>query len=48
MRTIEQAAADVGVIVGRWQVDDLHEAHTRLIEEVRAQHKKVIIFVGLS
>jgi len=48
MRTSEQAAADVGVIVGRWQVDDLHEAHTRLIEEVKAQHKKVIIFVGLS
>ena len=48
MRTTEQAAADIGVIVGRWQVDDLHEAHTRLIEEVRAQHKKVIIFVGLS
>ncbi len=48
MRTIEQAATDVGVIVGRWQVDDLHEAHARLIEEVKAQHKKVIIFVGLS
>ncbi len=48
MRTAEQAAADIGVIVGRWQVDDLHEAHTRLIEEVRAQHKKVILFVGLS
>ena len=48
MRTVEQAAADVGVIVGRWQVDDLHGAHTNLIEEVRAQHKKVLIFVGVS
>ncbi len=48
MRTVEQAATDVGVIVGRWQVDGLHEAHARLIEEVKAQHKKVIIFVGLS
>ncbi len=48
MRTVEQAKADVGVIIGRWQVDDLHEAHTALIEEVRANHKKVIVFVGLS
>jgi len=48
MRTVEQATADVGVIVGRWQVDDLHEIHARLIEEVKAQHKKVIVFVGLS
>ncbi len=48
MRTAEQATADVGVIVGRWQVDDLHKAHARLIEEVKAQHKKVIVFVGLS
>lgn len=48
MRTVEQAKADIGVIIGRWQVDDLHEAHTALIEEVRANHQKVIIFVGLS
>jgi len=48
MRTAEQAKADVGVIIGRWQVDDLHEAHRALVEEVRANHKKVIIFVGLS
>jgi bifunctional NMN adenylyltransferase/nudix hydrolase len=48
MRTTEQASADVGVIIGRWQVDDLHEAHTSLIEEVRKNHKRVIIFVGLS
>ena len=48
MKTVEQAAADVGVIIGRWQVDSLHEAHTALIEEVRANHKKVIVFVGLS
>ncbi len=48
MRTVEQEKADVGVIIGRWQVDDLHEAHTALIEEVRDNHKKVIVFVGLS
>lgn len=48
MRTIEQAKADIGVIIGRWQVDDLHEAHIALINEVSKNHKKVIIFVGLS
>ena len=48
MRTVEQANTDIGVIIGRWQVDDLHEAHTALIEEVRANHKKVVVFVGLS
>jgi len=48
MRTVEQANAEIGVIIGRWQVDDLHEAHTALIEEVTKNHKKVIVFVGLS
>lgn len=48
MKTIEQVNADIGVIVGRWQVDDLHKAHVELIEEVRSQHRKVIIFVGIS
>lgn len=39
---------DVGVIVGRFQVDTLHAGHKRLIESVLAEHKKVIIFLGLS
>jgi bifunctional NMN adenylyltransferase/nudix hydrolase len=39
---------DVGVIVGRFQVDDLHEAHQHLIESVIEEHNKVIIFLGLS
>lgn len=48
MRTVDQAKTDVAAIVGRWQVDDLHEAHRALIGEVRGQHKKVIVFVGVS
>lgn len=48
MRTIVQAHTDVAAIVGRWQVDDLHEAHKALIDEVRAQYKRVIVFIGVS
>lgn len=39
---------DVGVIVGRFQVDDLTEGHKILIDEVIRNHKRVIIFLGLS
>jgi len=39
---------DVGVIVGRFQVPYLHDAHKDLIESVRKEHKKVVIFLGLS
>lgn len=48
MRTAEQAKTDVAGIVGRWQVDDLHAGHKALIDEVRSQHRKVLIFVGVS
>ena len=39
---------DVGVIVGRFQVHELHDAHLELIANVMARHEKVIIFLGLS
>lgn len=39
---------DVGVIIGRFQVPELHEAHIQLINAVKANHDKVIIFIGLS
>lgn len=39
---------DVGVIVGRFQVDNLHEGHIDLIQRVIDSHSKVIIFLGLS
>lgn len=39
---------DVGVIVGRFQVHELHEAHRLLIKHVTEQHDKVIIILGLS
>jgi len=39
---------DVGVIVGRFQVPDLHEGHRQLIDGVMNNHQKTIIFLGLS
>jgi len=40
--------ADVGVIVGRFQVDELHEGHISLIKSIVESHPKVIVFLGLS
>jgi bifunctional NMN adenylyltransferase/nudix hydrolase len=42
------AIADVGVIVGRFQVQDLHTGHSEIIDEVFKNHKKVLIFIGVS
>jgi len=39
---------DVGVIVGRFQVPELHQAHIDLIRTVCDAHSKVILFLGLS
>jgi len=39
---------DVGVIIARFQLHELHEAHKDLINSVRANHQRVIIFLGLS
>lgn len=39
---------DVGVIVARFQVNTLHEAHKTLINTVRSNHERVIIFLGIS
>ena len=40
--------ADCGIIIGRFQVHKLTEAHFKLIETVLSRHKKVIIFLGVS
>lgn len=39
---------NVGVIIGRFQVHELHEAHIDLINSVLSKHKKTIIFLGVS
>lgn len=39
---------DVGVILGRFQVDELHEAHRELFDTVLANHERVLCFIGLN
>ncbi len=39
---------DVGVLVGRFQVHELHQGHRDLIQHVCDRHDKVIVFLGLS
>lgn len=39
---------DVGIIVGRFQVDSLHEAHMQLIDFVIKEHSETIIIIGSS
>lgn len=39
---------DIGVIIGRFQVPGLDEAHRHLIDNVCEAHKQVIITVGVS
>lgn len=48
MKEVQKDPTDVGVIIGRFQIDALHEAHIDLIQHVQQRHKKVIIFLGLS
>jgi len=43
-----QKQYDVGVIIGRFQVPYLHQAHHDFIDSVFSKHKKVIILLGIS
>lgn len=47
LKTTDQDT-DVGVIIGRFQVHELHPGHIELIQNVCNEHEKVIIFLGLS
>lgn len=44
----KEIPADVGIVIGRFQIHELHEAHRDVIDTVCAKHDRVIIFVGLS
>lgn len=37
-----------GVIVGRFQVNNLHAGHLSLFDQVAALHERVIVFIGVS
>ena len=40
--------ADVGVIVARFQTHELHEGQRMVLDTVKANHNKYLIFLGLS
>ncbi len=50
MKTVGKADTryDVGVIVGRFHVHELHEGHKQLINEVLKNHDRVMVFIGLA
>ena len=48
LKEVHKPFEDVGIIVARFQVAELHEGHTELIDTVFNRHDKVIIFLGLS
>ncbi|MDB5282165.1 MAG: hypothetical protein JWO06_1240 [Bacteroidota bacterium] len=43
-----EKSKDIGVIVGRFQVHELHPGHLELINGVAANHKRVVVFLGVS
>lgn len=45
---LKQDKYDVGVIIGRFQVPELHEGHKSIINEVLKHHKRVLILIGIS
>src|ERR1035437_3850357 len=38
----------MAIIIGRFQIADLHGAHVALINEVKEKHPQVAIFLGVS
>ena len=45
---IKRPKTDVGVLVARFQLADLHEAHLKLIQGVVDNHEKVIVYLGVA
>lgn len=40
--------SDIGVLIGRFQIDKLHEGHISLLDHVTKRHNKVIAFLGVA
>lgn len=47
-QTEDDKEFNVGIIVGRFQVDELTDGHKQLFDGVQASHQRVIVFLGLS
>jgi len=48
MTEVRKSRTDIGVLVGRFQVPDLHAGHQELIGKVAAWHRKVLLVLGCS
>jgi bifunctional NMN adenylyltransferase/nudix hydrolase len=44
---LEVSKYPVGVAVGRFQIDELHEGHVAMLNTIIHNHKKVIVFLGV-
>jgi bifunctional NMN adenylyltransferase/nudix hydrolase len=47
-KEVDSSLYPLGVIIGRFQVHKLHDGHKAIIDRVCGNHKKVIIFLGVS
>lgn len=45
---MEEIRNQIGVIIGRFQVHELHSEHKNLIKSVLNKHEKVIVFLGTT
>jgi bifunctional NMN adenylyltransferase/nudix hydrolase len=41
-------AAEVGVVIGRFQIHELHDAHKEVLQHVLDKHPRVLLFLGLA
>lgn len=46
--TLQSKSEDVGVIIGRFMVDELHSEHRKLINFVVQRHARVLVFLGIT
>ncbi len=47
-KMLQKQTEDVGVVVGRFQVDSLHSEHKKLLDTVANSHPRLIILMGIS
>lgn len=45
---MKEKTSDIGVIIGRFQLNELHSAHKDLLETVLNNHDKTILFIGCT
>lgn len=45
---MKEKTTDIGVIIGRFQLHQLHSEHIKLIASVLSKHEKVILFLGTT